>query len=59
MAIWQDLVDARGFPGGYQSVKRFVRKLLGNPALYTVPSNCSLAPAHAGFSFPTRMPGDR
>ena len=29
MAIWQDLVDARGFIGGYQSVKRFVRKLLG------------------------------
>ena len=32
MAIWQDLVDARGFTGGYQSVKRFVRKLLGNPS---------------------------
>jgi len=29
MAIWQDLVDTRGFAGGYQSVKRFVRKLLG------------------------------
>jgi transposase len=29
MAIWQDLVDTRGFTGGYQSVKRFVRKLLG------------------------------
>lgn len=27
MAIWQDLVDTRGFTGGYQSVKRFVRKL--------------------------------
>lgn len=27
-AIWQDLVD-RGFAGGYQSVKRFVRALLG------------------------------
>jgi transposase len=26
-AIWQDLVDAHGFAGGYQSVKRFVRKL--------------------------------
>jgi hypothetical protein len=23
MAIWQDLVDTRGFTGGYQSVKRF------------------------------------
>lgn len=26
-AVWQDLVDAHGFPGSYQSVKRFVRKL--------------------------------
>jgi transposase len=32
MAIWQDLVDARGFTGGYQSVKRFVRKLAGGSA---------------------------
>ena len=30
MAIWQDLVDAHGFTGGYQSVKRFVRKLRGS-----------------------------
>jgi hypothetical protein len=29
MAIWQDLVDQLGFAGGYQSVKRFVRKLRG------------------------------
>jgi hypothetical protein len=28
-AIWQNLVDACGFAGGYQSVKRFVRKLRG------------------------------
>ncbi len=28
-AIWQDLVDVQGFTGGYQSVKRFVRNLLG------------------------------
>jgi transposase len=27
MGIWQDLVDRHGFMGGYQSVKRFVRKL--------------------------------
>jgi len=27
-AIWQDLVDIHGFAGSYQSVKRFVRKLL-------------------------------
>jgi transposase len=32
MAIWQDLVDTRGFTGGYQSVKRFVRKLAGGPS---------------------------
>src|ERR1022692_4426471 len=29
MAIWQDLVDTCGFAGGYQSVRRFVRKLRG------------------------------
>jgi transposase len=29
MAIWQDLVDLHGFPGGYGSVKRFVRGLRG------------------------------
>jgi transposase len=29
MGIWQDLVDVHGFPGGYQSVKRYVRKLRG------------------------------
>src|SRR5262245_64897148 len=27
MAIWQDLVDICGFTAGYQSVRRFVRKL--------------------------------
>jgi transposase len=30
MAIWQDLVSESGFSGGYQTVKRFVRKLRGN-----------------------------
>jgi hypothetical protein len=30
MAIWQDLVSEHGFCGGYQTVKRFVRKLRGN-----------------------------
>ena len=30
MAIWQDLVADTGFSGGYQTVKRFVRKLRGN-----------------------------
>ena len=29
MGIWQNLVDVHGFPGGYQSVKRYVRKLRG------------------------------
>ena len=29
MGIFQDLVDTHGFTGGYQSVKRFVRKLRG------------------------------
>src|SRR5215467_222552 len=27
MAIWQDLVSDHGFTGGYETVKRFVRKL--------------------------------
>jgi hypothetical protein len=30
MAIWQDLMSESGFRGGYQTVKRFVRKLRGN-----------------------------
>jgi hypothetical protein len=29
MAIWQDLVTEYGFNGGYESVKRFVRKIRG------------------------------
>jgi transposase len=29
MAIWQDLVDAHGFPAAYASVMRFVRQLRG------------------------------
>ncbi len=29
MAIWQDLISDHGFAGGYQTVKRFVRKLRG------------------------------
>jgi len=31
-SIWQDLVDIHGFAGGYQSVKRFVRRLRGTPS---------------------------
>jgi transposase len=30
MAIWQDMVSAYGFTGGYQTVQRFVRKLRGS-----------------------------
>jgi hypothetical protein len=33
MAIWHDLVSESGFRGGYQTVKRFVRKLRGNQPL--------------------------
>ena len=29
-AIWQDLVDVYGFTGGYQSVKRFIRRFRGS-----------------------------
>jgi transposase len=32
MAIWQDLVSEYGFCSGYQSVRRFVRKLQGTQA---------------------------
>jgi transposase len=31
-AIWQDLVSESGFDGGYQTVKRYVRKLRGKRA---------------------------
>jgi transposase len=33
MAIWHDLVSESGFRGGYQTVKRFVRKLRGKQPL--------------------------
>jgi transposase len=33
MGIWQDLVDQSAFTGAYQSVKRYVHKLRGSPAL--------------------------
>ena len=32
-AIWQDLVAENGFDGGYQTVKRYVRKMRGNQPL--------------------------
>ena len=43
MAIWQDLVSQHGFTGGYQSVKRFVRRRRGaqtpeaHPVIVTEP----------------------
>jgi len=37
-AIWQDLVDRHGFPGAYESVKRFVQKLRGT----TSPEACAV-----------------
>jgi len=43
MAIWQDLVSQYGFASGYQSVKRFVRRLRGaqapeaHPVIVTAP----------------------
>jgi len=43
-AIWQDLVDRSGFAGGYQSVKRFVRHLLGQPS----PEACAVIETAAG-----------
>jgi transposase len=36
MAIWQDMVSAYGFSGGYQTVQRFVRNLRGSPGLEPV-----------------------
>ena len=44
MAIWQDLVSQAGFASGYQSVKRFIRRLRGkqtpeaHPVIVTAPS---------------------
>src|SRR5499427_2673263 len=43
MAIWQDLVSQAGFTSGYQSVRRFVRRLQGaqtpeaHPVIVTAP----------------------
>ena len=38
MSIWQGLVDQHGFPGAYESVKRFARKLRGKAS----PEACAL-----------------
>lgn len=42
--IWQDLVDGCGFAGGYQSVKRFIRKLRGKSS----PEACAVIETAAG-----------
>jgi hypothetical protein len=38
MGIWQDLVSQAGFRGGYQTVKRFVRKFRG----WQTPEACAV-----------------
>ena len=47
VAIWQDLVDQHGFAGGYQSVKRFVRKLRGVQS----PEACGVILTKAGEDY--------
>ena len=47
MAIWQDLVDSYGFAGGYQSVKRFVRKLRGSQS----PEACAVIETAPGEDY--------
>ncbi len=37
-AIWQDLVDQRGFAGRYNSVKRYVRELRGSAVVLAHPT---------------------
>jgi transposase len=44
MGIWQDLIFQMGFSGGYQTVKRFVRKLRGGQA----PVACAIIVTAAG-----------
>ena len=47
MGIWQDLVDFCGFTGGYQSVRRFVRKLQGIPS----PEACAVIETAPGEDY--------
>jgi hypothetical protein len=47
MAIWQDLVDLCGFSAGYQSVRRFVRKLQGSPS----PEACAVIETAPGEDY--------
>src|SRR3984957_19344838 len=47
MAIWQELVSDHGFAGGYETVKRFVRKLRG-PRIREVAGIILTAPGEEG-----------
>ena len=55
MAIWQDLVSDHGFPGGYETVKRFVRKLRGSERPEAVGIILTAAGEEAQ---PVRSPGE-
>src|SRR5258706_5422586 len=46
-AIWQDLVDVYGFAGGYQSVKRFIRKFRGQQS----PEACAVIETAPGEDY--------
>jgi len=46
-AIWQDLVDVYGFTGGYQSVKRFIRKFRGSQS----PEACAVIETPPGEDY--------
>jgi hypothetical protein len=41
MATWQDLVSDHGLPHGYQTVKRFVRKVRGSESPQRFPQPAS------------------
>lgn len=57
MAIWQDLVSDHGFPHGYQTVKRFVRKLRGSESRQAV-GIILTAVGDSGGAEPGRSSGD-
>jgi len=44
VGIWQDLVSQAGFAAGYQTVKRFVRKLRGPKRRVSAAQRCKLPP---------------
>jgi transposase len=53
MAIWQDLVSEYGFGGGYESVKRFVRKLRGTQQREAVGTITTVAGEEAQVDYGT------